>query len=71
MALTTSTKQSLVIVDEFGKGTAEADGLALLAASVENFIKRGGNSPTLFLSTHFYSLMKYLERTPLVKTQVC
>jgi len=70
MALRMATSQSLVIVDEFGKGTAEADGIALLAASVEDFAQRGRKSPTVFLSTHFYSLRSYLEVTDVIKLQV-
>jgi DNA mismatch repair protein MSH5 len=70
LALRTTTKSSLVIVDEFGKGTAEADGLALLIATVEDFTRRGQNSPTIFLSTHDYSLMNHLDYSPLLKPQV-
>ena len=69
LALRTTTSSSLVIVDEFGKGTAEADGLALLIATVDEFTQRERNSPTIFLSTHYYSLMDHLEYSPLVKPQ--
>lgn len=61
LALRTGNKNSLIIVDEFGKGTAEADGIALLIATIQDFIMRGPNCPTIFLSTHYYSLMEYLS----------
>lgn len=70
LALRTTTKKSLVIIDEFGKGTAEADGLSLLAASVEDFLQRGENSPIVFLSTHFASLINYISTSPIFKMQV-
>jgi len=70
LALRTVTKQSLVIVDEFGKGTADTDGLSLLVATVEDFLDRKQNCPTIFLSTHYYSVVNYLKPTPLIKQQV-
>jgi hypothetical protein len=70
MALRNTSKDSLIIIDEFGKGTAEADGLALLAASVEDFLKRESRSPTIFFTTHFYSLLNYISPSPVLKTQV-
>jgi DNA mismatch repair protein MSH5 len=38
------TRKSLCIVDEFGKGTAPVDGIALLAATVRNFTVNGGKA---------------------------
>lgn len=51
--ITNSTSRSLVIIDEFGKGTHFKDGLALLAASIEHFVQRGTDSPIVFVTTHF------------------
>lgn len=70
LTLRTTTRQSLAIIDEFGKGTAEADGLSLLVASVNEFIGRERDSPTVFISTHFFSMINYLDPSPLVKMQV-
>ncbi|CAG7833064.1 unnamed protein product [Allacma fusca] len=64
-----STKSSLIIIDEFGKGTAESDGLALLIASVNDLIRRSSECPTVFISTHFYSLMNYMDQSRLLKFQ--
>ena len=38
------TRKSLCIVDEFGKGTAPVDGIALLAATVRHFTAHGGKA---------------------------
>jgi DNA mismatch repair protein MSH5 len=39
--LSTRTHRSLCLVDEFGKGTAPVDGIALLAATVKDFVRHG------------------------------
>lgn len=69
-ALQTPTARSLVIIDEFGKGTSEIDGLALLAACINNFLFYGSNSPFVFVSTHFHSLKQYLISSKHLKLQV-
>lgn len=69
LAIRSSSKSTLVIIDEFGKGTLEADGLSLLTATMQEFIDRGENCPTIFLSTHFSSMIRYLRNSPLVKYQ--
>lgn len=69
LAIRSSSKHTLVIVDEFGKGTLEADGLSILTASIQDFIDRNEDCPTIFLSTHFSSMNKYLKETPVVKYQ--
>jgi len=51
-----STKRSLVILDEIGRGTSTFDGLALAWAVVEELIKRAhGGIRTLF-ATHYHEL---------------
>lgn len=69
-ALRYSTRCSLVIIDEFGKGTAEADGLSLLVASLNDFAEKDEDCPTVLVSTHFYSAASYLKPSPLFKFQV-
>lgn len=69
LALNAAGKQSLIMVDEFGKGTSEMDGLSILAASIQEFVNRGNSCPMLFLSTHFHSLPKYLIPSPFLKYQ--
>ncbi|KAG8300780.1 MutS protein msh5 [Homalodisca vitripennis] len=70
LALRNSSSNSLVLVDEFGKGTTEIDGLGILSACLEHFIERGNDCPHLFVSTHFHSLPKMLPTSPAVKVQL-
>lgn len=63
-----STNRSLILVDEFGKGTHCKDGMALLAASIEHFIDRGDLTPIAFITTHYgqvHELIQSKERTNL------
>ncbi|KAF4104384.1 hypothetical protein G5714_015371 [Onychostoma macrolepis] len=57
-SLNHSTGDSLVLVDEFGKGTNTVDGLALLTASLNNWMHRGPQCPYLLMSTSFHSLIQ-------------
>lgn len=61
-----STSRSLILVDEFGKGTHYKDGIALLAATIEHFAERGDLSPIAFFTTHYnqvHELIQSKERT--------
>ena len=40
-----STEKSLLLLDEFGKGTQTTDGLSLLAATISHLIERGQSCP--------------------------
>lgn len=48
-----SSSRSLILVDEFGKGTHYKDGIALLAATIDHFINRGDLTPIAFITTHY------------------
>jgi hypothetical protein len=39
------TSRSLCLIDEYGKGTANLDGIALLAGSVDQESEHGSNAP--------------------------
>ncbi|EDQ88158.1 uncharacterized protein MONBRDRAFT_26766 [Monosiga brevicollis MX1] len=67
-ALTLSTPQSLVVVDEFGKGTNPDDGAALAAAVLRAFVMRGPESPMVLFTTHYLDIVKrrLLPDSPLV-----
>ncbi|KAM3960852.1 mutS protein homolog 5 [Aphomia sociella] len=67
LALQESTSNSLIIIDEFGKGTSEVDGLSLLAACLNTLLFQGENCPHVFLSTHFLNIKEYIVKTPIVK----
>ncbi|XP_062522502.1 mutS protein homolog 5-like isoform X2 [Corticium candelabrum] len=58
MALRCCTQQSLIIVDEFGKGTSNVDGLALLSSSLRYWLRMDTQCPKLIVSTHFHSLIQ-------------
>ncbi len=51
-----STRRSLVILDEIGRGTSTFDGLAIAFAVVEELAKRGRNSIRTIFATHFHEL---------------
>ena len=55
-------KQSLVILDEIGRGTSTFDGLALAWAVVEELSRRAGGSIRTLFATHYHELTS-LEST--------
>jgi DNA mismatch repair protein MSH5 len=59
VALENSTENSLVIIDEFGKGTLPADGIGLYAATIESFASRGALCPLILTATHFSEIFQY------------
>lgn len=69
-ALYCSTPSTLILIDEFGTGTTEIDGLSLLAASLIHFAERKENCPFIIVSTHFHSLAKLLPQTPIINSLV-
>nr|CAD7445575.1 unnamed protein product [Timema bartmani] len=63
LSLYCSTPSSLIIIDEFGKGTSEVDGLALLVSCLRHYLSREENCPHVFVSTHFHQVCEMLPRT--------
>uniref|UniRef100_A0A452FBP6 MutS protein homolog 5 n=1 Tax=Capra hircus TaxID=9925 RepID=A0A452FBP6_CAPHI len=55
-AVNNATERSLVLVDEFGKGTNTVDGLALLAAVIRHWLALGPTCPHVFVAEHFPEL---------------
>ncbi|XP_016070829.1 PREDICTED: mutS protein homolog 5 isoform X2 [Miniopterus natalensis] len=68
-AVNNATEQSLVLIDEFGKGTNTVDGLALLAAVLRHWLALGPTCPHIFVATNFLSLvqLQLLPQAPLVQ----
>ncbi|KAF7399396.1 hypothetical protein HZH68_007988 [Vespula germanica] len=69
MALYASTPNSLVIMDEFGKGTSETNGLSLLAAVLDSFVERAVYCPHVFAATHIHRVTKLLPENPMIEAQ--
>nr|XP_055053213.1 mutS protein homolog 5 isoform X2 [Misgurnus anguillicaudatus] len=67
-SLNHSTGNSLVLVDEFGKGTNTVNGLSLLTACLSHWVRRGSQCPHLLLATNFHSLIQLglLPESPLL-----
>ena len=63
-ALNGSSSKSLLLIDEFGKGTLADDGQAILAALIRYFINMPGkySSPHVYISTHFYEMLNYRNK---------
>lgn len=70
LALQESSSNSLLIVDEFGKGTSYSDGLALLAACLNTLLFRGDACPHVLLATHYLNIHEYIVQTPIVRFMV-
>ena len=54
LALNQATRRSLVIIDEFGKGTDSSDGAGLACAVFEHFLSLGVQCPKVVGATHFH-----------------
>lgn len=54
--LARATSRSLVLLDEFGKGTASSDGVGLLAALLQHYAQQP-SPPLLLACTHFSELL--------------
>ncbi len=51
-----SSKKSLIILDEIGRGTSTYDGLSLAWSIVEDLTKKESNSPRTLFATHYHEL---------------
>jgi DNA mismatch repair protein MutS len=60
--LNTATRQSLILLDEMGRGTATFDGLSLAWATVE-YLHAETGARTLF-ATHYHELTMLAEKLP-------
>lgn len=64
MALNLATNRSLVIVDEFGKGTNAADGAGLACGVFEYLLGLGDASPKVLGATHYHEIFENGYLTP-------
>lgn len=65
--MSNSSCHSLILIDEFGRGTTELDGKALLSSCLEHLIWRAELAPIAFITTHFHDIY---ERLP-DKSWIC
>ncbi|XP_050101178.1 mutS protein homolog 5-like [Anopheles aquasalis] len=63
LVLQNSSSRSLVLIDEFGKGTNYIEGKALLIASIEHLAKRQQDAPITFVTTRFARIGEFLPRS--------
>ncbi|KAJ3248643.1 MutS protein msh5 [Chytriomyces hyalinus] len=54
-ALRNSTGSSLVLIDEYGKGTLHSNGVGLFCASLVEFLRRQDDCPNVIATTHFHA----------------
>ncbi|VDI65653.1 DNA mismatch repair protein MSH5 [Mytilus galloprovincialis] len=68
-ALKRATESSLIIIDEFGKGTEMVDGMSLLCGCLTYWLEMGKRCPHVFVCTHFHSLINQhlLPKSPKIK----
>ncbi|KAL9697505.1 hypothetical protein quinque_000946 [Culex quinquefasciatus] len=58
--LMNTTSKSLVLIDEFGKGTTYTEGKALLISSVEHLLQKGSQAPIVTVATQFTDIKRFL-----------
>lgn len=51
-----ATKNSLIIMDEIGRGTSTYDGISIAWAVAEHLVKQNENSPKTLFATHYHEL---------------
>ncbi len=61
-----STRRSLLLIDEVGRGTGTIDGLAIAQAICEHLLGLGERAPLALFATHFHELCALAEHWPLV-----
>lgn len=57
-AISNATDRSLVIIDEFGKGTSHHDGVALFASILKFWLSKDYECPFVLAATHYHSIFK-------------
>jgi DNA mismatch repair protein MSH5 len=65
-AMNFATRRSLVLLDEFGKGTNSQDGAGLVTAVLQHFAGLGVDRPKVLAATHFHEIFesRFLEEGP-------
>ncbi|KAI0315802.1 muts domain V-domain-containing protein [Amylostereum chailletii] len=58
LALRNSTSRSLILLDEFGKGTISTDGAGLFCGVIRSLLARGEDCPKVIATTHFHEVFR-------------
>ncbi|KAG8533403.1 uncharacterized protein KY384_002186 [Bacidia gigantensis] len=58
LATTLVTRRSLLLLDEFGKGTDSHDGVGLACGVFDHFLKMGDERPKVLAATHFHEMFE-------------
>ncbi|KAI0061404.1 hypothetical protein BV25DRAFT_1870738 [Artomyces pyxidatus] len=58
LALRNSTARSLILLDEFGKGTKSTDGAGLFCGVIKHLLDRGVECPKVLATTHFHDVFR-------------
>lgn len=66
-ALYNAKSSSLVMVDEFGKGTTGPEGLALQVGALQKFLNQEEFCPHVLVSTHMQETVEYIPESNLVE----
>jgi DNA mismatch repair protein MSH5 len=66
LMVTMSTHRSLVVIDEFGKGTDASDGAGLCCGVLEYFLNLNQERPKVLAATHFHEIFEggFLQDRP-------
>ncbi|TFK74858.1 hypothetical protein BDN72DRAFT_832971 [Pluteus cervinus] len=58
LALRNSTARSLIILDEFGKGTLATDGAGIFCGVLKHLLNRRKDCPKVLVATHFHDVFR-------------
>jgi DNA mismatch repair protein MSH5 len=65
MAITQCTRRSLLVIDEFGKGTESCDGAGLASGVIRYLLNRSdGERPKCLVATHFHEIFEVDDGLP-------
>lgn len=69
LSMSLATRRSLIVIDEFGKGTNSLDGTGLAAGVFDHFLELGKHSPRVLAATHFHEIFEngFLDNRPRLK----
>ncbi|PNS19011.1 MutS 5 [Sphaceloma murrayae] len=64
LAMSLATRRSLLVIDEFGKGSESIDGAGLVAGVFTHFLSLGVECPKVIAATHFHEIFHPLLLPP-------